>query len=295
MSYYSHDRSWSFALFSANLHRYLPDVQWPSHPELYLRWKTVHDPKPIEPAVRWDTSSLDPFRQLPPRIICLYHLGMHAQLPKVLADAGIAFDLLLDRSVFVTQREQLLGLQADLRSRGMCCRFLMSDDPQVLLKARGTIRQGRHLLVFADGNSGTAESLDKKVCIQFLDAEFYARAGIAWLSYLLQVPVLPLSHDGDDTAPHLVIGAEISALPMENRSDYAQRCLFELYDFLAVQIRESPWRWECWGYLHQLNCYLVKPVIDQYDLLRQDISLLPVSLQGKKGLFSRKYFYCLFA
>ncbi|RKF41946.1 hypothetical protein BCY89_00055 [Sphingobacterium siyangense] len=291
---YEHRQDWNFALFSANLHQYLPDMHWGVHDLVYEVWKTVHQPKKIQPDETWDTACLSDLKQASPRIICLYHLGMHAQLPKVLADAGISFDLLLDRRVFENQKAQLLAVQSDLQSQGSGYRFLMSDDPQVLLKARQSIRQGRHLLVFADGNSGTGESLDKKVCIKFMDGNFYARAGIAWLSYILHIPVLPISHSEMKPGYRLLLGTEIAPFLNEHRSEYAQRCLFELYDFLAAQIRKSPWQWACWGYLHQLNCYLVPPMPSKDEQPPADESLIDISLMGKKGVFSRKYFYCVF-
>lgn len=283
--------SWAYALFSAHLHRYLPTLKWDDHLRVYEKWKAVHTPKPIVPALEWDGPFVWEWGLDIPHIICLYHLGMHAQIPRILADHGVCFDILMDREVFEKQETQLLQMQAELNRNALEYRFLMSDDPQVLLKARTAIKQGKHLLVFADGNSGTVESLDKKVRIDFLDADIYVRKGIALLSFLLQVPVLPIAHEGRNSRYQLYAGEQISSQPDETRECYFSRCMQQLYDFLAVEIREFPWKWECWSYLHEMNCYEITApnglaLVDEGDVS----GLIAIELGGRKGIFYRKHF-----
>ena len=287
-----HNQSWEYALFSAHLYRYIPAISWDDHAEIYKKWTIVHQPKPIISALQWDRSFLLELDWAAPQIICLYHLGMHAQIPLVLASYGLCFDILMDRAVFEKQRTQLLQLQDELRNNGLEYRFLMSDDPQVLLKARKAIREGRHLLVFADGNSGTSESLNKKVRIDFLAADIYVRKGIALLSFLLQIPVIPITHvfiNGDSYS--VVAGNRICVQPYENRDCYITRCMQQVYDFLAIEISRSPWNWECWSYLHEMNCYSIAvPTIKEIGEQNTDEGIIHIQLGGEKGVFYRKYF-----
>lgn len=286
-----HNQSWEYALFSAHLHRYLPALKWKDHVMVYEKWKSVHMPKPIANTCLWEQSFLQDWDTGAPHIICLYHLGMHAQIPRILADQGVCFDILMDRKVFEKQQIQLLQMQAELNRGELEYRFLMSDDPQVLLKARTAIKQGKHLLVFADGNSGTTESLEKKIKIDFLDADIYVRKGIALLSFLLQVPVLPMAHVVRDDRYWLYTGEQICAQPNESRERYFIRCMQQLYDFLAVEISDFPWKWECWSYLHEMNCYTIAaPKVSDINSQSIAIGLINIHLGGKKGVFCRKYF-----
>ncbi|WP_411971957.1 hypothetical protein ACLCDV_18915 [Sphingobacterium sp. Lzh-3] len=293
MMYTDNKHSWTYALFSAHIHRYLPALPWAEHSTLYQRWKAYHQPQPFHATLHWDTSLLGSLQSGPPRILVLFHLGMHAFLPQVLAEAGIQFDLLLDRKVFARHQTLFAALQQERQEQGACFRFLMSDDPQVLLKARSAIKAGRHLLIFADGNSGTSDQIDKKVKISFLANDLFVRKGIALLSALLGTSILPISHRTVAGKQQLLLGTAIEQLPNEKREIYIQRSMQLLYDFLADQIRNEPWRWECWGYLHKLNCYQIEAFQQaEFDLASEgNISIV---LEGRKGVFNREYFCCLF-
>lgn len=286
-----HLHTWEYALFSAHIHRYLPLLKWEDHADIYEKWKTFHISKPITSTCHWDGSFLQEWDRDTPHIICLYHLGMHAQIPRIMADHGVCFDILMDRKVFEKQETQLLQMQAELNRGELEYRYLMSDDPQVLLKARTAIKQGKHLLVFADGNSGTTESLEKKIRIDFLDADIYVRKGIALLSFLLKVPVLPMTHEATENRYRLYAGEQICALPDEPRHRYFIRCMQQLYDFLALEIKDFPWKWECWSYLHEINCYAINDsTMKNLGSQTVDIGLIPIQLGGENGVFCRKYF-----
>lgn len=285
--------TWPYALFSAHIHRYLPALPWGEHLALYESWKNYHEPKPFESALHWDTTLFEDLRTGSAQILVLFHLGMHAEIPKLLAEQGVQFDLLLDRNVFARYQTLLTTLQTVKEEQGARYHFLMSDDPQVLLKARSALRAGRHLLVFADGNSGTTDLIDKKLKISFLAADLYVRKGIGLLSALLRIPILPISHRKERDKLELIRGAVIEQEADEQREHYIQRCLQLLYDFLATQLCEEPWRWECWGYLQQLNCYKIVPP------RRCDVDMavdahIRVSLGDINGIFNRKYFCYLF-
>jgi hypothetical protein len=214
---------------------------------------------------------------------------MHAHIPRVLAENNIQFDILMDRKVFTKHQEEMSSLQDLCDEKGMSYRFLISDDPRVLLKARTTILAGRHLLIFADGNSGISDSLDRKLKVNFLKSSIFVRKGIAVLSFLLQIPIVPLSHEVNTDRNCLFIGETIQRLKHEKREDYILRSMKMLFHFLANQIKDEPWRWECWTYLQDLNCYKIRPrKAVNFDLeLEENIQ---IQLDGRNGIFNRKYF-----
>ncbi|WP_286766671.1 MULTISPECIES: hypothetical protein [Sphingobacterium] len=282
--------TWDFALFSAHLHYYMPSIAWHDHYQLYDQWKSYHIARPFRPAEEWRALDPDLLKDGGPKIICLYHLGFHAQLPRVLADQGIQFDILMDKKVYLAQNDEMLEMQTEMRSRGLKFRYLISDDPSVLLKARTAIQEGRHLLIFADGNSGVSESKHKKVAVNFLANRIYVRTGIALLAYLLKVPVVPLSHTTVDREYQVHYGAPIVRDENEQRNIFISRCMQRLYDFLAIEIEDRPWKWECWGYLHEMNCYDVGVYPEELAHKDKEQTCIKLKLNGRKGCFNRKYF-----
>lgn len=282
--------TWDFALFSAHLHYYLPSIAWHDHYQLYDQWKSYHIARPFRPVEQWCDLGLEMFIDGGPKIICLYHLGFHAQLPRVLADLGVQFDILMDSRVHQTQKEEMLRMQSEMQSKGLKFRYLMSDDPSVLLKARSAIQEGRHLLIFADGNSGVFESKHKKVAIDFLGNRIYVRTGIALLAYLLKVSVVPFSHRIMDKQYRLSYGAPIIREENEQREFFISRCMQGLYDFLAIEIEDQPWKWECWGYLHEMNCYDIDAYTAELAHKDKEQTCIKLKLNGRKGCFNRKYF-----
>lgn len=283
--------TWEFALFSAHIHYYLPAMAWQDHYELYEKWKSYHNAKPFRSEQSWDYSGVEVLKAGPPKIICLYHLGFHAQIPRVMADCGIHFDILMDRSVYLSQKEEFIQMQQEMQRNGLNYRYLMSDDAQVLLKIRTTIQSGKHVLVFVDGNSGMSDSKEKKVPVNFLGAMIYVRTGIALISYLLHAAIVPLTHNSLKGCNHLILGEEVVRNFGEERDSFIYRSMQKLYNFLAITIRDKPWKWECWGYLHELNCYKIEsPSNVGYDTKFTSDALIKLTLNGCKGYFDRKHF-----
>lgn len=281
--------NWEFALFSAHIHHYLPAIAWQDHYGLYDKWKAYHRPRPFRTAQSWEDTAINELKGGRPKIICLYHLGLHGQIPRILADRSVHFDILMDEQVYLAQSDELQRMQQEMQANGLTYQYLMSSDPQVLLKIRSAVVEGRHVLVFADGNSGVSESRHKKVQIGFLENTIYVRTGIALIAYLLNIPVVPVTHCSTDGLNQLIFGTAICRRGDEGREVFIYRCMQQLYDFLADEIRADPWRWECWGYLHELNCYEIRDDnITMPDTA--DIAALRLTLRGREGYFYRKNF-----
>lgn len=285
--------TWEFALFSANLHRYLPVIPWADHPQLYQQYTEYHQPRTLYDRSAWETTVLDPYMTTGPRILCLYHLGYHAQLPRVLADNGLRFDVLMDRKVFEEQRELLEHLRDDMNGNENTYRFLFSDNPAVLLQVRTTLQQGRHLVVFADGNSGTDTALANRQEVDFLNSRLAVRKGIALISHLMMTPVIPISHRMQGQKIQLIVGGAI--FPADTpRGEYIGACMQALYGFLSRELTAQPWLWECWSYLHELNAFEQEAYERaDMDILKQEDALLPISIAGQMGYFDRlRYLFC---
>lgn len=282
--------SWDYALFSANIHYFMPALDWVLHEGIYRDWQVYHAAKPFAAGGQWDTVAVESVVAGQPAIICLYHLGYHGQIPLALAAAGLQFDILLDRKVYALQQVELLRLQAKMQCNGNSYRFLFSDDPQVLLQARSAIRQGRHLLIFADGNSGAGDKASR-VSVRFLAGELAVRQGIALLSYLLKVPIVPVSHRPAVDGMTLFTGKRIDAAGYTDRRLYISTAMQALYDFLAAQIINQPHVWESWNYLQEMDCFEIKEAERLFNgLVEPREHWLGLQIGGKSGYFDRKHY-----
>ncbi|MNY17615.1 hypothetical protein D3C86_1509410 [compost metagenome] len=173
-------------------------------------------------------------------------------------------------------------------------RFLMSDDPTVLLQIRSAIKQGKHMLIFADGNSGVKASSANKIEIDFFGGNLLVRQGIALISYLLRVPIIPFAHEEKQDEITVTLGDRIAPGDVESRTDYIKRSTQLLYHFLEAELRSAPWKWECWGYLHQMDAFTeYKDESSVSCIIVDSATLIKLKLNNKTGNFDRKN-YCFY-
>jgi len=278
--------SWSFALFSANLHRYLPKLDWPQHETVYINWKDHHRKKPLDELLdkrEIDVQVLESFRN--PAIITLFHLGDHLVWPVLLAQNGIHFNVVLDRAVYLDAKGLFDQLLTKLGAYGHTPELLYSDDRALLLKIRSRIAKGQHLLCFADGASGSGTiKKDKRLPIRFLEGTLWLKKGIPFISHVFGMPVISLLPQGVGDIEQLRLHKTILPAEHEDRERYLFRCLQQLYGSLEKKIKNEPHLWECWGYLHK-NGMLGKIVDNQY-IVSQDANV-QVLWQDKTVAFDR--------
>ncbi|AIM37249.1 hypothetical protein KO02_11520 [Sphingobacterium sp. ML3W] len=280
---------WAYALFSAHIYLYMPEIPWSEHPGLFQKWQLHHRPKPLVTTQSFMMPAGMHLLLEKPSLLCLYHLGLHGQLPIKLAEAGLHFDILLDSKVYEAQCSYFTEMKAQLDTQGQQYRFLMSDDPAVLLQMRSTFKQGKHMLVFADGNSGAHAAAADKIEVDFFNDALRVRRGIGLISYLLQVPIFSFTHDVRHPDIRVRMGERIAPDRSESRSDYIQRSTQLLYTFLESELRTAPWKWECWGYLHRMDAF-TKPEGkqgNQHGSVDPE-AILKLPLNNKVGSFDRK-------
>src|SRR5690606_25018700 len=184
--------TWEFALFSANVHSFFPDISWEEHGTIYENWKTYH--MPTKRLVEIDEMLRNQMKTLAPGILTLFHLGNHLESPVALADSGLIFDIILDPEVYLKSESVLTKMLQNLNDLGRGnYRFLFSNDPHLLLKCRGSLQSRKHILIFADGSSGTAVGgKDNRIKIPFFANYLNCKVGIPTLAFLFKVQIYPL-------------------------------------------------------------------------------------------------------
>lgn len=281
--------NWDFALFSANLHKYLPTIAWNEHPGIYSLWKDHHTGQTNLGRCP-SLSDVERLRRLPPGILLLFHLGHHLQLPLRLAHMGLSFDIVLDHQVYLRSRQIFERLQREMNEQGREYHYLFSDDTSLLLRVRERLRSGRHLLIFGDGTSGAAVAAkDRRVSVPFLQGEVLLKIGIPFMAHLFGVALYPLICEETTRGLRYVLQEAIVSHKDETRDAFIYRALCQCYAMLGTVLRRQPWLWECWPCLHS-NGMLQVPEADMIAIRKNDPMLL-LSLEEKYYLFDRRYYY----
>ncbi|KKX46729.1 hypothetical protein [Sphingobacterium sp. IITKGP-BTPF85] len=243
--------TWGFALFSSHLHHFIPDIAWEQHIVVFQEWQHYHSPKnKLLDLQSMRLSDQIDWYGLPAGILVLFHLGDHLFWPQKLADEGVAFDLLMDRAVWEKNTAVLTALQSKCTVNGAKCCYFFSDDPMLIFKIRSSLKQHRHVLIFADGTSA-ASTVDKRVDVDFLAGKLAVKPGIAVISHLLNSPIYALhSHAIEDV---LILDLMHISLPDSSmsRESYVLKTMENLFAGFAAVLKQQPYRWECWGYLHR--------------------------------------------
>lgn len=247
------------AFFSANLHQYLPDIPWSEHPHLFKRYQAFHHArpighgKPVEAFTRLQLGSSSP-----PGLLAAFHLGTHSELPVSLARSGVAFDVLIDRQVHERYQNAISITDKELVRMGHSptC-FYYSDDPRLFFQIRRSLKSGRHVLIFVDGNGGrevkeeAKETASTWLEIPFFKGSLWLRQGVAVLARVLQAPIYPILNSIDPGPAHFQLRPPIWPDSGLSRAEDAKRILRLLYGELALYLRQDHlMRWECWTYLH---------------------------------------------
>ncbi|MGB3063907.1 hypothetical protein [Sphingobacterium thalpophilum] len=236
-----------FAFFSANLHHFVPSIPWEDHRYLFLTYKKYHSARnPAEYTA--EILGLQP--NMPAGILAVFHLGQHELLPLFLADAGLDFDILISKKVYwkyetSLNRHRTLFGQADRQFN-----FLFAEDQRVILQIRSSLRAGRHILVFADGNLGTADAESTLLPVSFFESTLSVRQGIGFISHVLQVPVYPVFDQLSDDLVRISLQPPICPDPEVARHVYIRDCMQLLFAQLSDRLNQQWTDWACWEYLH---------------------------------------------
>jgi lauroyl/myristoyl acyltransferase len=122
-----------------------------------------------------------------------------------------------------------------------------------LLRGARALKRGQSVAIYIDGNSGSGANWesDRLQAVDFFDKTLLARTGIAYLSHLSGVPIVPVICKRGMTDPlSLTLHAPIAPGGID-REEYVFNTTRELYALLEREITASPAQWEGWLYVHR--------------------------------------------
>ncbi len=262
------------AIVSASLTNYFPSVSSHDHTALFekilfmqrISFLEQFQASILNGVTLSGITSSDLFQlKTKPAILCTFHYGSYRLINMVLATHAIPFALVVSSSVLAKQREGVQKLYTTYAANNAQTTFKIIDaeSPTSALQMLRAIKQGYSLVVYIDGNTGAGDptfSSSNCLTIPFLAKAIKARKGVATLSHIANVPILPLvsvwKHAGKSV---LYFGVRIEPAHCKDRENYVQRATTTLFSFIATYLHQDPGQWESLLYLHKFA--VAEPVL----------------------------------
>ncbi|MDZ7897176.1 MAG: hypothetical protein U5N85_03995 [Arcicella sp.] len=255
---------------SANLLNFIPSLPLEKHEDTFKKIfvhqsLSVLDEQHIDVLDKnvevegMDGETLDYLRNNP-AIICTFHMGSSRLINHYLAKNGVNLTLVLSDFVMKTSSgwfnkmyegyKKLAGFKEDRIS------IISVDEPNAIRKMLGELKNGRKLLIYIDGNSGSGNKniKNENSCeIDFLEESIYARAGVAYLSYLAQVPIVEaVSYRKNWEEIVLKFNKVIEPSKNVDRETYFKTTTQGIYERFSEILKQHPEQWEGWLNLHEV-------------------------------------------
>lgn len=192
-----------------------------------------------------------------PFIYTTFHLGSYRIINHFLIKQGISFDLLIAKSTY--EREGYLFEEifnknkiADNQKIGL----IDAENSTALFAMIRTLRNGRSLLIYMDGNTGINTNNKNNVNL-FLTklgkGEILARKGAIEISFLTNIPILNILSYIENRRTKLKFHPIIN-VDGKSRDDYINYTMNKIYKQFEELLSKYPDQWEGWYYIHKNLC-----------------------------------------
>ena len=208
-----------------------------------------------------------------PKIYCSFHMSSYRLCMLYLLKRNIPLTLLASNDI-IKKQGGLINNICDRASSSIDHHIIDANAPNSLIKMMRELRKGNSLFVYVDGNTGVENLRSKEnlLDVKILDSYIKVRAGIAYLSKLSDVPIVPIIATKDEKqCPQIHIYKPISPFSNEEKQVYVERAIKKIYSLLNHELERQPELWEAWMYLHKFATkYQEKPLDLSYeDFYRQ--------------------------
>ena len=260
--------SFSFALFSANIKKFLPHIPKSDYKRcfqetLYHKWISgleQHDMEYLKKTKVINNSSIDleNLNIKQPLIFASFHLGSYRSFNSILYELGHKIVIVIDESVFIKQQENILNNVGPLLKCKESSDFIILNvmDKTSIFKLKNLIEQGYIMSVYLDGNTGINSdnvTFSKSyIPIQFLNNTIYVKNGIGKLAALLGAKIIPIiAHRDGEENNHIEFYKEIQISDFDNKQEFAVKSIEKAYNLFEEMLYKYPTQWESWLYIHK--------------------------------------------
>ena len=193
------------------------------------------------------------------RILCTFHLGSYRIINSILTKHNKDYAILTDSRVIKEQSQEfILSWQKinDIYKTNGKFEIFDAERRDVLLKIARFLKEGnRYLVVYLDGNTGVggqrnSSDNDNLIEIPFLNGSIKSRKGIAFISHLLKVPIVPVLNYRIDDEITLHFFNEIQTTEYADKEEFCSKSMTKLYNNFVDYLLLYPNQWEGWFYIH---------------------------------------------
>lgn len=259
-------QEWQFAVCSTNFYHALPHL--PQRRYLHT-FKQLHINRRLSfldiehmsyPGIiqikGWSLDWLAQIRNKP-GIICTYHTGSYRLINYLLASANVPFSLVVAQKALQAEEEAKNRVYQSLAKEwGGTLDFdlINAEESHALIHMAKALKEGKSLVVYIDGNTGTETGNDiyrNLLQLDFFNQKIVARKGIAALAYHRHVPIYPIlcKRTGHNTIYYQNFPA-IMPYTHEEKAFFEERAIRKLYTLLENFLRRYPEQWEGWLSFH---------------------------------------------
>ncbi|MBC8985358.1 hypothetical protein H9X96_06185 [Pedobacter sp. N36a] len=255
----------TLCLTSANLGNFLPKISGEQHERvlkniLLNKDKSVLDGKyrSILEHVHYEnkTGNITSLLFNVPSIIYTFHIGSMQLTNHFLAYNKIKYSFIASKKTLDEHLGDFLEM-AEFQKQNygeLELSYIEADESTSLLKMIRALKNGKHLLIYIDGNIGSGERIAEKrnmSNINFFDRQISVRSGAAILSYLCEVPMIGVVNYRNKKHENCMYFIDpVFPKKKEHRLVECRSLMQYAYYKFSEILNKFPDQWECWIYLH---------------------------------------------
>ncbi|SKC83334.1 lysophospholipid acyltransferase family protein [Ohtaekwangia koreensis] len=284
-----------YASASANLYNFLGDTNFEHHMDVYKSvvdnaLKAHEDIKnfAVEHARVVDPANV--LEQLPERpvLFVTFHTGSYNNLVCLLLKRGHQVHVLSDTdSVANNDYNQVSELYSNRYKNGCSMEMVNVEEQGAIFSIIKQMKQGIVTLAYLDGNKGVGGQTkhnENMVDISFLNGRVKVRKGLAFISYLLKIPVVVVLNYTVDGIDYIRFHEPIQ--PVEkDREQYCLQTIQSIFDIFQQHVRQYYDQWSNWLYVHLWT---------DLDYFRQKLTshASPTTASAQGGLRFNEHRFC---
>lgn len=253
-------QSHQFTLVSANVLKFLPEVPFEKHEEIYneiiLHNSLTHFEQLHQEALDYvTTDNFSPayleLLKTKPCVLSSFHFGTYRLFNTFLVKNNIPFTIVGPKSILEREKETFKKMYANGNYTEEY-RFIELESPALGLKMLRELKNGRSVFIYFDGHRGIGSRNESEGNIEFLNEQIMARKGVAYLANAANVPLITAiayRKSIDDIRLHFFD----PVFPDKNvsKDEFAHTATQLIYDRFTPFLRQYPGQWEAWLYLHK--------------------------------------------
>lgn len=261
-------QSYYFAIFSANINRFLPHISKEDYKKLF--YDTIYcqhcaaleqDSKEYllqSKIINNSSFNLDKGEIDEKIIFATFHLGSYKTIITYLYNQGFKVVLIIDDSVFNSQLDAFENTVKNIIKGNPNSELIILNvkERTSIIKLRKLVEAGYVMAVYLDGNTGIndePQDFSKSyININFLGQSLNVKYGVGKLASILNAKIVPMiSYRGKDDENTIEIFKEITSNDFEDKEVFSRKSIENCYSILEEKLFKYPAQWECWGYMHK--------------------------------------------